>query len=113
MHYWNQRVHGLLDRFAAIELLNWCEDSIMAEKLSYAEQDKYIQPLLDLSAEFKIYGDGKEHYIEYKGKKRMLVVYPVMWSENSEMIPSEALAIPDKMIKYALPKVDAKIRNEF
>lgn len=113
MHYWNQRVHGLLDRFAAIELLNWCEDSIMAEKLSYAEQDKYIQPLLDLNAEFKIYGDGKEHYIEYKGKKRMLVVYPVMWSENSEMIPSEALAIPDKMIKYALPKVDAKIRNEF
>lgn len=45
MHYWNQRVHSLLDRFAALELLDWCEKSILPEELSYEQQDKLLAPL--------------------------------------------------------------------
>ena len=35
----------LLDRFAALELLDWCEKSILPEELSYEQQDKLLAPL--------------------------------------------------------------------
>lgn len=35
MHYWNQRVHAKLDRFAALELLDWCKKSKLPDALSY------------------------------------------------------------------------------
>ena len=113
MHYWNQRVHSMLDRFAALDLLNWCEDSVLPEKFSYLEQDKLIEPLKALNAEFSIEGDGESHFISYKNRRRELIIYPSMWAENSKLLPHGALAISDKLMKYALPKVDALIRNEF
>jgi len=58
MHYWNQRAHSMLDRSAALQLLNWCEDSVLPDALSYEEQDKLLTPLNALSTEFNIFGDG-------------------------------------------------------
>ena len=111
MHYWNQRVHSLLDRFAALELLDWCEKSILPEELSYDQQDKLLTPLNALGADFRIIGDGKKHYIHKNGKKRRIYAYPAMWSEFSDLLPEDAISLSDKMLKYALPQADAKIRS--
>ena len=37
-HYRNQYVHGLLDRYAALELLNWGKRGILASAVSMEEQ---------------------------------------------------------------------------
>lgn len=111
MHYWNQRVHSLLDRFAALELLDWCEDSILPEELSYEQQDKLLAPLNALGADFSVIGDGKKHYIQQNGSKRRIYAYPAMWSEFSDLLPEDAISLSDKMLKYALPQADAKIRS--
>lgn len=62
MHYWNQRAHGLLDRFAALELLEWCENSSFPSELSYDKQEKLLEPLNALGAEYKIVGYGGYGY---------------------------------------------------
>ncbi|MDL2257543.1 DEAD/DEAH box helicase [Eubacteriales bacterium OttesenSCG-928-K08] len=112
MHYWNQRVHAILDRSAALELLNWCEHSVLPSPLSYSEQDKLLSPLNALSAEFEIIGNGTKHYIKTIDRQREVVAYPAMWSEHSTLLPVGTVAVSDKLLKYALPKVDALIRLE-
>jgi hypothetical protein len=34
-----------------------------------------------------------------------------MWNSHSSSIPKGVIAVSDKQIKYALPTVDAKIRD--
>ncbi len=38
MHYWNQRVHAMLDRKAALDLLDWCEAAKLPDAIPYDEQ---------------------------------------------------------------------------
>ena len=40
-----------------------------------------------------------------------IYVYLTMWNEHSHSIPKGVIAVSDKQIKYALPTVDAKIRD--
>lgn len=110
MHYWNQRVHGLLDRFAALELLDWCERSALPHALEYDVQEKLLAPLNYLGADFRVVGNGADHYVEAQNRKHKILAYPSMWNEHSELIPPDAIAVSDKLLKYALPKVDAIIR---
>ena len=110
MHYWNQRVHGLLDRYAALDLLNWCENSILASPLTYEKQEELLMHLNALSAEFRITGDGTRHFIENNGNRQEIVAYPAMWNEHISLLPSRAICISDQLLKYAMPKVDAIIR---
>lgn len=112
MHYWNQRVHGLLDRFAALELMNWCENSELPDALSYETQDELLVPLNALGAAFQIVGDGYKHYVKTIHKQREIIAYPAMWNKRSSLLPVDAIAISDKYLKYALPKVDSIIRME-
>ena len=44
-HYCNQNVHGLLNRKAASQLLEWGKHGKVARELSYNEQEKLIRPL--------------------------------------------------------------------
>lgn len=111
MHYWNQRAHAFLDRFAALELLDWCESSSLPRELSYDQQDELLRPLNVLGAEYKIVGNGMQHFVEKNNKRVRIVVYPAMWSEHSILLPDKTITIADKLLKYALPKVDELIRQ--
>ncbi len=110
-HFWNQRVHTQLDRYAGLELLKWSKDSTMAHPLSYKQQDALLKPLGSLSPRYTIVGDRTNHYVEHNGIKTRIYVYPAMWQEHYHTIPKDAIAISDKQIKYALPQVDAIIRK--
>lgn len=112
MHYWNQRVHSMLDRSAALQLLDWCEDSTLPDALSYEEQDKLLAPLNALNAEFQIVGDGAGHFIKTAEKQYPVLAYPSMWSAYRPLLPRGVIAISDKLLKYALPKADSLIRAE-
>lgn len=112
MHYWNQRVQSQLDRFAALELLDWCEKSEIPDALSYELQETMLNPLRALDAEFEVSGDGKKHYVCKGAKRREIYIYPAMWSGQSKLLPVDAIALSDKLMKYALPKVDSIVRSE-
>lgn len=111
MHYWNQRVHGLLDRYAALQLLDWCETSKLPDALTYETQDTLLRPLKYLGGKFDIVGDGQHHYVVTDSTRKEIVVYPAMWNQYSSMISKGVIAVSDKLLKYALPKVDSMIRE--
>ena len=47
-HYGNQFVHGSLDRFAALELLNWGMESRLPKNIPQTEQARLIYPFKDI-----------------------------------------------------------------
>lgn len=110
-HYWNQRVHTKLDRYAGLELLKWCKDSSMAAPLDVKLQDQLLNPLRLLNAKYSISCDGENHFVEYNGHKSRIYVYPAMWNKRSEFLPANSITISDNLIKYNLPQADAEIRD--
>lgn len=112
MHYWNQRVHSNLDRFAALELLNWSKDSTLPPSIPFEKQKELLAPLNSLGSEYHIDFVGGKSIIHFLERTQEIVVYPAMWSKNNRRIPGGVVAVPDKLLKYALPKADAVIREQ-
>ena len=112
MHYWNQRVHGDLDRFAALNLLNWCQNSKLPEFLSFDEQEKLLLPLNSMGSDYIIDSTNEKHYIHANGKTKEIIAYPAMWGKKSGRIPNGAVAVSDILLKYSLPEADSIIRNQ-
>ena len=109
MHFWNQRVQNNLDRFAALQLLDWCQHSILPAPLSYEEQNRLLFQLNDFGLDYKIETDGCQHFIIQNRKSHKIMVIPAMWSKNK--IPANVVAISDKLLKYALPKANDEIKE--
>lgn len=112
MHFWNQRVQNHLDRFAALELLDWCQHSVLPEPITYEEQDKLLVPLNALGSGYRIDADGQQHFLIENGISHKIMVLPAMWSKRYCKIPPNTVTISDKLLKYALPKADAVIREQ-
>ena len=112
-HYWNQRIHHLLDRFAGLDLLEWCKTSKLSEPLSYDSQDRLLLPLCELGSDYKIVGDGTKHFVNMHGVIKEIVVQPAMWKMQDAFGNSDPIQVSDRLLKYALPKVDAIIREAF
>lgn len=112
MHFWNQRVHNNLDRFAALQLLDWCQNSILPAPLSYEEQDKLLLPLNALGSDYRIDADGQQHFLIRDGIPHKIVVLPAMWSKQYYKIAANTVTISDELLKYALPKTDSVIREQ-
>lgn len=110
-HYRNQYVHGLLDRFAAMELLNWGMHGEAARPIEITEQTKMVQSLSEVLKEMGcfIFADEKL-YVEYQNKKKELVVYPAMLAEPHE---KNVIFVSDAYIKYAKPYAVQKILDCF
>ena len=111
MHYWNQRHHNILDRFAAIDLLDWAEQGILPGSLTFERQQKLLEPLKALDSDLRFSDDGVRHYIGQGKDRREIVVYPAMWSETSDFLPQDAVCVSDRLLEYALPTADTEIRN--
>lgn len=108
MHYKNQNYHPVLDRFAAIELLDWCKNSKLANELTLQEQVALVRPLESILSTYGISVriSAKCIYIE-KGEKRIrLKIYPMMWMKPRA--EAESMWLSNFEIKQARPiAVDA------
>lgn len=113
MHFWNQRAHSNLDRFAALQLLDWCQHSVLPEPLSYEEQEKLLLPLNALGSDYRIESHEHQHFLIGNGKSHKIMVLPAMWSKHYSEIPLNVITVSDKLLKYALPKADSEIRGQF
>ena len=110
-HYRNQFVHGMLDRFAALQLLDWGENSLLAEDFDISEQKKLIEPLRNIlkTLGFHILSDGNMVIAEFKNNRKKVVVYPAMLVEPYE---KDTIFVSDTYVKYAKPYAVQKIKDE-
>ncbi len=110
-HYRNQYVHGMLDRFAALELLTWGERGVIAKPISPERQEKYLLPLQNI---LKLSGCAIEiengNIVARKGSRtKNVIVYPAMWVEPRD---KGTVYVSDAYIKYAKPYAVQKILDE-
>ena len=106
-HYRNQYVHGMLDRFAALQLLEWGVSGINASPIKAETQIKMIMPLVNIFRQSgcEVTIDGE---ITATGqiKTKKVVVYPAMWVEPHA---ADTIFVSDAYIKYAKPYAVQKI----
>ena len=110
-HYRNQNVHGLLDRFAALDLLNWGIKGKLAPEISYDTQKKYIGQLENI---LRMSGCSMKSvngciYAEKGRRRKKIVIYPAMWAEPKGQ---ECIFVSDVLMKYAKPYAVQKILEE-
>ena len=110
-HYRNQYVHGMLDRFAALQLLNWGRDSSIESSFSNEEQKELLSPLIYI-LEKSGYHMGFEMgtiTIQRNGLAKTIGVYPSMWAEPKG---KNTIYLSDALLKYAKPYAVQKIFDE-
>ena len=107
-HYRNQHVHGMLDRFAALELLNWGKYGMIASAVSREEQAKYaasLQHILGLSG-YNLDISSDSITVRKKKIQKRIVIYPAMWVEP---VKKDVIYVSDFCVKYAKPYAVQKI----
>ncbi|SDY47013.1 Helicase conserved C-terminal domain-containing protein [Ruminococcaceae bacterium YAD3003] len=107
-HYRNQMVHGLLNRKAASQLLEWGRTGKIADALSFEEQKNLIQPLKGILeySECELAFDNGTIIVTNNEKQMKIVVYPAMWVEPES---KDTIFISDYFARYAKPYALKKI----
>lgn len=111
-HYRNQFVHGMLDRFAALDLLKWGIDGSLANELSPEAQKSYLSPLRRILEDSgcRVWQDAEGVILSHGLQKKRLVVYPAMWAEPTN---AGKIYISNGCLKYAKPYAVQKIMDSF
>lgn len=107
-HYRNQYIHGLFDRFAALELLDWGIDGIKASPINTEKQIEMIMPLTNILSQSgcKISVDDGAIMAKSCRYVKRVVIYPSMWVEPHKM---DTIFVSDAYIKHAKPYAVQKI----
>ena len=103
-HYQNQRVHHLLDRKSALDLLNWAKDLILPKTKGIDDQFQLLLPL-------KNYIEGKNYHLDKKGdrivlidesgNKRTINVLPTMKKRPSD--GKDCIYLNEGYLRFAIP----------
>lgn len=115
-HFWNQRFQNMLDRHAAIQLLDWSKEGKLADAIPYDHQKNLIMGIKEtalLDAEFDIVFENSKIYGIRNKFKHEIYVFPSMWTLDNPLIPKDSIAVSDKMILNSMPYAYAIIRNGF
>lgn len=106
-HYRNQHIHGMLDRFSALQLLEWGVDGIKAAPIQPETQQNMIMPLVSIlkqsGCEITVHN---EIIATGQRSQKKVVIYPAMWVEPST---TNTIYVSDAYIKYAKPYAVQKI----
>ena len=111
-HYQNQFVHGQLDRFAAMQLLEWGKTGKQAEHIDFQKQSLLFYPLKDVLEFSGIQARTDENSIKLFNNRvqKKLIIYPAMINHPSD---TNQIYISDMLIKYARPYAVQKIIDCF
>lgn len=111
-HFWNQRIQDKLNRHKALELLEWAHTSYLPKPISLTKQEILLRPLAELvytESSYSILIDANAIYFTTASMKKLIYIYPIMWSQKDSRIPADSIAIPDGFISDALPKAYAML----
>lgn len=107
-HYRNQHVHGRLDRYYGLQLLDWGMDGRIATSIPFKVQKKYAATLENILAAQKrsLRAESDKIYVVDGGDKIELEIYPAMWAVPQS---SDKIYICDSYFKYARPYALAEL----
>ncbi len=110
-HYRNQFVHGMLDRYAAMDLLHWGIEGKRAAEIPLEEQKQLIVPLARILEQSGIFltTDGSGLKVKNKYTTKALKIYPAMWIKPAA---PQTVFISDAYLKYAKPYAIKQIIDE-
>lgn len=110
-HYRNQHIHGILDRFAALELLHWGMDGVIAKEISFQVQQNYIKSLENILKEFgcTLSFTDDDTIINPSNNPKHIVIYPSMWVEPYQ---TGTIFVSDACIRFSKPYAVEKIVTE-
>ena len=101
-HYRNQHIHSVLDRKAALQLLDWGEKGTKAPALSTTKQQQLLQSLEQILQISGVQLDAKHEPVQAEGRhgKKKIEVYPSMWAKPTA---DNTIFVSDAYLKYAKP----------
>lgn len=111
-NYQNKRNQHIMNRFNALQLLDWTENGTLAHEISESDQKELasnVNEWLKIDGRFSISDEDNCLYVVGQGIKRRLYIYPSMWNNNNDAIPEGCIAIPDIKFKKAVPEVISSI----
>lgn len=106
-HYRNQYVHGILDRFYALQLLRWGREGAIVEPLDREIQGKYTAQIEDILKEAGCRITHTDNGIAVNDKS--LEIYPAMWAEP---YCEGKIFVSDELMRFAKPYAVRKIVSE-
>lgn len=110
-HYRNQFFHGKLDRFAALELLNWGKNSVLSVPIDSETQVTYLSRVRNILESFgcmlSFTGDGI--FADRDQKRKQIIVYPGMWVKPDG---NNKVYVSDTYLKYSKPYAVDMIVNK-
>ena len=107
-HYMNQYAHGLLDRFAALDLLRWGMEGMLPDAYVVEQQEALVSSLRNVLARKNCHIRKKrdELLVERNGIVKKLQIVPAMWAEREAL---GEIYVSDAYLKYAKPYALKKI----
>ncbi len=99
-HYRNQNYHAALDRFAALDLLRWGKDRLLADDIPIEDQQRLLKPFKKILT-FDGIELNSDFTVSNSNKKKKLCIYPAM--KIKPAFPSETIWISDFVARYARP----------
>ena len=111
-HYRNQNVHSLLNRFYALQLLEWGKTGKLAPMVNADEQVNILFPIRNIleMEGIKIERNGQNLNALYPdGRHKNVIVYPSMWRQP---VKDNTIYLSDGLLKYFKPYAVQRIENE-
>lgn len=115
-NYHNQRSQRMMNRHSALQLLQWCKYGEIAEPIPVQEQKSQLEALdewIRLDGNYSISYVGNEIFINHKNTKRKLYIFPAMWNMHTNNHCNNSIAIPDILLRKALPESVSIIDGAF
>ena len=111
-HYRNQHVHGILDRFYALQLLDWGIHGNKEGDIPVPKQWDLLRPLTSIlkSSGCDISEDVSSIKLLQKDDVKKVIIYPAMWAEP---FTEDTVYISEALIKYAKPVAVQKLIGKY
>lgn len=111
-HYRNQFIHGKLDRFYGLDLLEWGISGKLSEDIPLNIQRKHLDSIKNilLKDTYDLKTEADEFYLVKDNKIYELNVYPAMWREPKA---KNKIFICESYFKYAKPYALDKINTSY
>ena len=114
--FWNQRNQNRLNRFLALDLIQWLENSTLPNLISFDKQLDLFNPLkilLELDS-YKISCENQKiQVINKNGKTKNITIHPVLLNKNQVKTSNDTILLSDELVKNALPEAYNIIEKEF
>ena len=110
-HYRNQNVHSLLNRFYALQLLEWGRSGKLAPELGPVEQYEMILPIKNIleMEGIRIEKNGSKIFASYpEGRRKEIIVYPSMWRQP---VKDNTIYLSDGLLRHFKPYAVKTVEN--